>query len=372
MVFVKDILEKIKLSGNLEEVFWYQNLILKVILKIIFILVEEHLNVHYNLIVENNKHKTDVIPDEIMKEFETLKEHKLFGNTNFLNTLNICISILVNAHSFGNSNLKILRENLNEYNKTLLNDIDIHWDLFTRPGEDGKRTKVCQMFMKMPIKTFTSLLASKMKCFNQLFQLLKYECNKYNNLEKLSSAMENAFCGDYDDSLSLIAFVNINNTNDLKFIKNPNPKTTKSKEVTTDNTICNEGCDFIGGLYEHCFEIIVIINDDLPEKLTEIHKILFLIKEYLLIVVEKYTNERFREIASYTISFIQFTGEILLEQYNVAIAKRFALAIMTELNYYRLEHCNPPGYNYFSFNNIQFDNFGMHTIIEDKWESFLK
>lgn len=207
---------------------------------------------------------------------------------------------------------------------------------------------VYEKLAQMSLKTFINHLVSEMKCFNQLFNFLRFEYDKLKYLEKITLTMENSFCANYE-------------YHDLS---------ESIEEVVTVNNMYNEGCDFIGGLYEYCFETIIIINDNLSEKLSEIHKLLFLIEAYLLVAVEMYTNERIRKIASNIIPFIHYTGKILFKQYNVAIAKRFVLAIMTELNYYGLEYCNPPKYNYLFFNNIQFDNVGMHMTIEDKWVSF--
>lgn len=109
-VFVKDILEKIQQSYFLEEAFWYQKLVLNIVLKIVCTKINHTIIKYYAFLEHNYDVKIEILQEQFSYMLKILKSHEIFDFTVLPTILIQCISILSNTNYYSLKESKALME----------------------------------------------------------------------------------------------------------------------------------------------------------------------------------------------------------------------------------------------------------------------
>lgn len=404
LVSVKDVFERIQHSlFNLDVIFWYQELILKTIMKIIcrkllnFFDTNSHV---YAKSVETFRNAFKTIYLEVLSKFSGLpinlidlfallaskQEYELYRNNVYTKVNNYLDSLKeINLKTATNTNAQKYNKHDRDLN-LILNGIGVFDDeesKFTidygNVDEQSLKDSSLDDFMNNMIK-----YSHDFKCFFHIYSLVYKEKNKYympfiNNPKKINSFVRNIILNHAN------LMNNKRNKEDKQFIEKYgqfilrtwNIKQLDEKLNTSDRQfkhLVNDECKFVRGLYHYCFETIIYLNNGSTEFLdskdkyySEARQSLIIIKNYLIDVnytITEYWNHPIFKIAYHLVPVMETVVELFFKDNKLPDLIRLLYMIMTELNKYGVEFCNPPEYNFGLFNNLNFDQ-SMKQISEE-------
>ncbi|VVC33043.1 Hypothetical protein CINCED_3A015185 [Cinara cedri] len=376
-VYVKDVFKRIiEQSYELEVIFWYQELMIKTIMKLLGTkLINEKpkfdADIHLRLkkladfftLQKFPNLSTEIIDFFSLLATETEIQKQYFQDAiqNHLESLEE-IELVTNA----DPNSKIIDEQI------AMNQLPNGLLMFDENSEDWTVKDNTNQY-SLPLSTFKSLLnaltepddAPDFKCFVQLFEFLNFEYNKHyipflRNPKKINLFVEGIIVNPYDGSGNVGTFD--------RFIT--------SKSTKPDFKI-KEGCKFLKGLFHYWFKIIIALNKSREIYTKIINKTYFNeAKQMLIYIMDKLIDVNngneddpslihpIFKTATYIVALLETNGERLFRDSNIAEIRRLLNVIMTGFNEYALAYCNTPEYNLLLFNNLNF-NFKMDVVNKD-------
>lgn len=394
LISVKDVFEKIQQSSfNLEVLFWYQELILKTIAKLICSKViylfdtNDHTNIAKSM--ETVIDAFQKIHLEVLSKFSGLsifltdlfalfasKYEYEFDRNNFYTKVNNYLDSLKEIHLKTDSSKITHKYKMYDLN-LILNGIGILDDEDSKSTNDYEKVDELSSSLKDFMNNMTKYIHD-LKCFFQIYSLASTEHNKYympfiKNPKKINSFVQslilsnqrneetNHFIEKYKQSIlptwNIKQFDDKINTPDRQF-----------------NHLFNDECKFVIALYHYCLEAIISLNNGSIEFLdskdiyySEARQILIVIKKYLIDVnysIIEYWNHPIFKIAYHLVPSIETVVELFFKDNKLSDIIRLLYVIMTELNKHGVEFCNPPEYNFGLFNNLNL-NLSMAQLSEE-------
>lgn len=365
-VTIKHVMQNIEVLHDLEIMYWYQTFIFNTITKLLLTKILNHYTQHKN------------ISKAMLKRFETIHSTVLNGIVNLPTKTVECFSLLIPKKgstyikkfssyikSFFKPNVEDSYFEDNDIKKSItdclnsLDGIELETNSDSIPSNEGF-DNVSENLNKLPISTleeyivYLELIVDDLKCFIRLFEFLHSENNTYN----VPLAEKNEKIKLFEHNLT----ENMIGTNE----KPKQNSLEKEKQTNHENLKC-QGCYFFRGLYHYCLDTIMHLNmannedndkDAKEDYDVQVNSNLKKIKEFLLELTNEYWYLPHFKVVYNITPFVELLTEceFSVEYYDI---KRLVLVIMTELNNYSIEFCNPPEFNYLFFNNINFDMFGL-------------
>lgn len=355
-VLVIDVVERIKKLHDLEIIFWYQKLMLKTIMKILFGETHKYFQIHKKF------------SESILNDFEIIYSMVL------LDIINLPIDGLIQCFTLLLSNRdRIYTENdplvltIVKYLESL-DEIDLGTDLISdiiiSDLNDDNRLSNKTNLEKYIDRII--LIVEDFKCFFRLNEFLQNEHNNsyYTPYTKSFVKIKRFVKNILIDSISSR---NLNPNVEMEKIR-MNLKNDLSDEI---NIMIDDGCNYIGTLYNLCFETFVVINKAFAE--CQENKILKYLGEakYLCENIWKFLMDFFntfhweRSIFKivYTVtplieSIMYRFDQIFRNEYFKDLIRLISV-VMNVFNEYAIEFCsNLSKYNYLFFNNINFTEVG--------------
>lgn len=368
---IKNVMENIKLTKDFSLIFWYQKYMITTFMKLLFEIIKTHYK-NYEIL---SKDTTDFFINWI----HSTEIHK---NPYLSPELIECMSLLkihdsITKYSEGNS----LVETINKYMNSTPEILGIEEHTFVNSK------------MKDTIK-YLNKFNKDFACFNRIFAYLS---NKYDNIVFYESVYTNS-----DKIATLKKDVLTKSTKDESnifssstiFIKDSEPFTADNEYKIVDDLYKNEGCKLFIGLYHYFFKFVIELDHahlekksktenekqtqiaENDKKKTKTDSNVVKLDYYLLIkngfdeiythlstLLNGYQHFPHLKVILNILPHFNMKRDFFLEKYHDEI-KRTLYVIMTELNTYGIENCNPPNYNFLLFNNMNFEIISQLSIVK--------
>lgn len=262
-VLIEDVSQRILHTYDLDKIFWYNELILKTILKLLFSKILEYFKTHKKL------------SNILINDIETIYYSgvMLYDFTNLPHGLLECFRFLISKRDRKYSKKDELVMRINDY-LTLLHEIDLVTDSNVKrtetvnlhsngnrsDGDDGHNADDDEFYNKSDLKQFINriiIIIEDFECFIRLYEFLlsRHNITYYmpfvENYVKIKSLVQNIILGS-DASRD-----NKNYSDTELMAMKADLKNSQSYEK---RSLTDEGCKYIRALYGLCFETIVILN----------------------------------------------------------------------------------------------------------------
>lgn len=365
IVTIKHFMQNFQILHDLEIIYWCQNFIFNTLTKLLLTKILNHYAQHKN------------ISKAMLKRFETIHSTVLSGIVNLPTKTVECFSLLVKKKgstyikkftsyikSFIKPNVEDSYFTDNDLKKSItvclksLEGIELETNSDSISSNEGF-DNVSENLNKLPISTleeyivYLEFIVDDLKCFIRLFEFLHSENNTYN----VPLAEKNEKIKLFEQNL----IENMIGTNE----KPEQHSLEEEKQINREDLNC-QGCYYFRSVYHYCLDTIIHlnmannenINKDKKDYDIQVNSNLERIKEFLLELTNEYWYLPHFIVVYNIIPLVELLTEskFSIEYYDI---KRLVLVIMTELNNYSIEFCNPSEFNYLFFNNINFDMFGL-------------
>lgn len=369
-ILIKDVSERIQNTYDLDIIFWYNELIFKTIMKLLFSRILEYFKLR--------KQFSNILMDDIEMIYSSIM---LSDFTNLPSGLIQCFTLILSKreHKYSQNDELVIR--ITNY-LNLLHEIDLVTDLNVKPKEkinlhSNSRSNGDEhddeLYNKSDLKKIINQIIFIIKDFECFIRLYEFLLSQYNNTYyipfmknyvKIKLFMQNII-------LESNASKYENSDTELMAIK-ADLKNCQSYEKCL---LTDEGCKYIKALYGLCFETIVALNTMVCENIYEEKHIYYNeakdIFTYIKVYLMNFFNTSYWDRPIFTMiynvipifenimrRFKQISYEIFVEDPYYEIL-RLMNVIMTVFNEYGLKFCsNPSKYNYLLFNNINFNMIG--------------
>lgn len=349
-ISIKNILEQIKVSYDIDIMYWYQDSILTSIVKLL-----------YNKIIKVIK--INQLTQELIKKIIEI-DSKIFENRTKL-PVNLVDGFAFLAKVI-KANTELIKQ-LEGYEKSLGN-IE-----FEERNSTSTSTKTIILTKRQhDVKNFKTQLNS-CTIVNVPINL---NWDDFTYLKNLMTKISDNF----DDFKCLHHYFKcLHNEHKKYFI--PLIENKKLLSVKEDSYESDKTCNFILNIYTICYQAITFINGSIHNKsniLNETYfkrtwKIIDDIKDYFLrIIKSNIKNLRFLKMAHDIVILLvnlRNPSEYHKKKYHL---DRVLNVIMTELDYYGIKHCTSSKFNYLLFANMNFVNFGRSEKINNFMVKFFE
>lgn len=339
-VSFKKAVDGVQQSNDLEIVFWYQGMLLKTIMKLLFKKTSQYFK------------KTMAYPQELFDKFNSMYS-EIFSDTSGLpEVLTQFFKLMLSNTDNVFSKVMVI----DRYTKSLSNIIlvedpnSVSVDFVERVVETYSADEHHDGYAGCALDEFLlqlRLIDGDLKCFLRLFEFLHNDYNRYftpfnKNTEKMSLFLQQFF------------------------VQSPE----QIREQKRERDICkypnNIRCTYVIDLYHFCFEILITLNSMIGVQNNETNNLYFSqaesmlksIKTHIIFVINHSWNYSLFKTIYNIVPLLETLGEKLLHERRLNGLKRLVNLIMTELNVFGLEYCTPPDYNFLLFNNIDFGKVG--------------
>lgn len=348
-VVINSMFKEVEKSNNLDIVYWYMEIVLDAIIRLI---CEKTVRV-----LTHDR----VLSTEIMEGFKILS---------FLFTgLTIDTAELVNGFNRLASNQELTRAEREALKLAMKNYVVRRkgYETDFLPYYNIEKLRLDEKLTGSSLEEFMDAIINRVsdyKCFVNIFELLKVEHKKYYLPQKRSPYKVFQF-----------VFSHI-----LKIYEN-NDQSSKPYKVFTEvqfgqmlNTdkINDKMCEFIINVYQYILESCIVLNDNTKKyedtkqnNFEEVSNIMFCIltifeniRDYK--ILDRYLAGLLFEIIPVLETQRNQKTDWKNENYSVLI--RMLYVIMIELNNYGLEACKSENYEFLFFNNINYDTTGKQSI----------
>jgi len=356
VVTVDTIFHAIKKINNIDIIYWYMQIILDAILRLICYGTDELLSekrVFNTKITEGFK-----LLSFLFTEF-TIDSEELIDGFNFL----------ASNQEITDTERDRLKKVMRKYFSRNIVSPEIYFDntdsskmlpFFNISGIKVEKNSL-EKFMNAIINRI-----SDYKCFVNMFELLKIDYNQYYMIHKRNPYEVFNF-------VQTIIFKNkINRLYDKIVFKN---EETRFKYHSSIKTETENMCKLVIKLYQYCVEYSIFLADDIRDvrNITnnnlaeEVSNIFYCILNTLENIYNNYHTIRDRylnELLMEIIPVLETKRDEASDWKNQSkfIHIRILFVIMTALDKYGLEACNNDKYDYLIFNNIDYDTTGEHPI----------
>lgn len=350
-ISIKNILEQIKVTYDIDLIFWYQDSILTSIIKLIYTKVIK--------IIKGNQLSQE-ITSNILEIDSKISENKTKLPVNFVNGFTFLAKVI-------KTNKELIKQ-LEDYEKSL-SSIEFEEQKLTSKNTDtiilGKSQHDANVF-KTQLKScilvkvksdrnwddfkYLNILMMKIlsnfddfKCFHNYFKFLRNEQEKYfipfiRNKKLLLLDKENSY--DFDRTCTFILNV---------------------------YSLCHRGIMFVNGSIDNNS---YILNETYFKRTW---RIINDIKDYFLRIIKSSTKKLDFLKMAFNIAIILINLQNPSEYHNKKYhLERIFHVIMSEINYYGIKHCTSSKFNYLLFTDINFVHFSKSEKINNFMNSFFE
>lgn len=347
-VSIKDMFNRVQESFDLELILWYQKSIFKTIIKLIcykiLIILESILIVNYLIFPDDIIDTFDKINTQILPEIKQNVSTDCIG----------CFTRFAIKQSYVTGELENCFYVIRDYYKTITDIVIITEANNTSELNESYINHKCSLFQKFI--NYIILYSVSLKCFNNLYKFLhsEYDQKYYIPFQNNPMKIDNIVNNDY--TVSSVKRYQSNLVNGFKKF--------------------NDQCDCINNLRNLCveeqiyFKILVNKKNAEGKFLSIIQHNLMLIKEWSILKIEQYTINNDRDILEVAYSlYIILNCDHHFNQYNI---EKLLFTVMTYLNSYAIEHCEPTTINYLMFGYIDFAYHKDFKISKEQLKSFIR
>jgi hypothetical protein len=322
-VLIEYVYQEVEKSIDLEIVFWYQELIFKTIMKLVFSIIMRHLK------------NIEWLSIDTLNDFKYVQSEILSINTNLPANLTYSFEEFILNQNLFNRNQMI-----NEIETYLISLNDITVD--------------CERFATLAVLvSHIKSINKDFRCFFRLLEFLRNQYNLYyipfrNNMIKIQSFMHK-----------------IKPESNEKWLTSEQAQRLRADE-STRKALDSVKCNFVISLYHYCFEATITINYALTGYLTnnreqyytEAGNMLSYVKQIAIDLINKSWDLPLFKMLYSIVPLLETYLQTTLDDNYAENLKRLVHVIMAELNKYGIAFCKPPDYNFLLFNNVNFDKIG--------------
>lgn len=325
IISIKDMLNQVKISYDIEKLFWYQDSVLSAFIKLI---CSKIIN-----ILKSGNYLSETIIDKIKKINNLINHHKKLP-AYLIEGFTILTEVIDKKINAEHLLFKTLQTYHDSFIIILPNENDISSTSYEQNWNDYLYLEKC---MDRIINNFEDF-----QCFNQSFQYLRDEHDKYYIplIEKKNT------------------FLHINPIN--------------------GNDQSNLHCYFVINIYTISFHANIIMNqtsDDTSSNksfLLILRKTIYNIRDYLVDILKTKTeNFDLLQMSYNIVTILVNLPEKSVKNVPLFPFRRALILIMTELNNYGLKYCISLKFDFLLHNNIKFMNFSNNPNNKNDKQSIL-
>lgn len=325
-ILIYQILQQIKRQeGDLELVLWYQESIVDVILKLIYNKVITAINnnpsVIKDIITSIPNFINDYLPDSFLDSF-TIEEY----------TTNAIIDLIHKITEIRDSITNIILETDNSTQFIEVSNFDEFITYISKSSED-------------------------FYCCFSLMKFLRNEFSKY-----------------------YIPFLS-NTTKFEHIVKYKDVPISETVPSDVNDKLLNSMCQYVRDLYSLCLELTTILNmiggkekHVIDEYLGEANTILTTIRERSVDIMKWCSYKEHKECSGLLkVSYDLYV--VLSPMYSKHLEFHetpMITMVMSILNIYSIDHCNPPNFNFLLLKRTNFEDIGNYVVHERHWNTFVK
>lgn len=322
-ILIEHVYQEVEKSYDLEIVFWYQELVYRTIIKLLFSIIMRYLKDIESLSID------------VLNDIKYVQSEILSVSTDLPADLTVLYEKFKTIQDLSNRN-------------RMINDIENYLISLNDITVDSKRFVTLDVF----VYQFKSI-KNDFQCFFRLFVFLREQDNLYyipfkNNKIKIESFVQNIK-------------LKINE----KWLTSKQEQQLRADEVIR-KALDSVKCNYVISLYHYCFEATIAINYALTGYLTynkeqyytEARNMISYVKQIAIDLINKYWDLPLFKILYSIVPLLEIYLQTTLGDNYAENLKRLVHVIMAELNKYGIEFCKPPDYNFLLFNNINFDKIG--------------
>lgn len=319
---IEYIYPQIEKLYDLKLVYWYQELIFKIIMKLLFRLIQQHVI------------QCESLSNDILNNFKYVQSEILSVYTHLpANLMNSFSKFILYQDS---SNANSMKDAIDEYLKSL-NYITVDYARFTLDVLVSQIKSVDNGF----------------ECFVRLFGFLRRKFNLYYIPFRTGTIEIKSFL----QKLHISVYGERSSSKEAQQLR-----ADESKRKALNSVKCN----YVISLYHYCFEAIIAINSaltgypayDTEQCFTEAGNMLSFVKQTMIDLINKSWDLPLFRVLYNVVPLLETYLPAYLEEDCAENLKRLVYVIMAELNKCGIEFCKPPDYNFLLFNNINFDKIG--------------
>lgn len=332
-VLIVQLIEKIDLFYDLDVVFWYQEVVLKAIMKFLFSEILEFLK-HNDTFSENIRNKFNEIYEKLFLDFRNLPPNLIK-----------CFSIL-------NNNEQI---HYDDFIKQINIYTDSLQEIVLRKSEN---INVLPTNSGPTLETFLDRIVTNIesfKCFIRLYEFLRSEYNKH-YIPFLKKPQK----------IKIFLQTVRNNDNQLLI----DQLIDRSKIQLKEKFLNKLGCKYVRGLFHFCYASFVYLNhlhsesaDQSDDDTKEGDSYLTKVEESLTDLLYNYWHRPHFEMVYDIIPSIEMLRKKFFKEKKYHDLKRLVYVTMADFDAYGLKFCHPPEYNFLFRYNMNFDTFGQFVPI---------
>lgn len=386
---LKYLFDEIQTSTEIEVIFWYQNCIMKVISYFLCDKMKEYLSTY----------ETDgEIPTSITESFRQINSVLFSGSVVIPSGLIDCFELFASKTKLTGHEVNLAKKQISLYLKDMEQFIVVGVDhtkyIYAHRRDTVKRT--LSNLLANSLEEYLSAMVSSIeefKCFMQLYKSLNDEFYSYyapfvTQYEKIVDfVIHQTFCRWTDQRGSVTAFMwlarsyviqhldKFYNTAPMIHVYYTNNAVTsydKISENPTHGTHTQNGCSFIMASVYFCYDIVrnrrkppATATVSGPETFSSTFRELSEIRKALLAVAKIYPSHHVQKIAYQLIPYFDVVfGDKRTDESSTVNDSlvRIAFLVVNVLNYYALEYCYPPTYDFVMFNELNVIDLGRKNV----------
>lgn len=335
-VNIRQIVQNIKKSYDIEIIFWYQKYMFNTILKLLFTKTLDYL-----------KNNNNCLSNTIIDIFNEIYSNILSDISNLPTKLIKCFSLLIENKTSTCKENKLVTKISNYVNS--IENIHLENNLDLNSNDRNKNNHTISSLEEFC--GYLKTIINDLKCFVRLFEFLQHKNDKY-------------YVSTLEISEKIKLFVHESSQSEVD-----NNQTIIIKENQQKKIFKQEGCNYFKVVYHYCIDTMKHLDTALIEKVslspnakTNLEKARDLLNDLLK---SHWYLPHYKTVYN-TLPVVWTMLEILSykKSYMLKYQKRLLLVVLTELNNYSAQFCDPPGYNYFIYFGIERRSSELNDIIQ--------
>lgn len=336
-----EIINIFKKNHDLQLIHWYQETIMNTILVLLITKIKLYFtSFDYN--------KPNLI--NFMNQFKII-------NSEFLSAFAILPQNIIDFFDLLASNKNYDKIDLKEFTSIPDSMNDFNLRPIGKIPVDMNITEHLKLLLNSTLEEFSSFLVTNIEmfsCFLQSFKFLNKEFNTYYTpFKKDYNKIVNAIIKD-----KRCTWESNKEVNKIKKILNANSYDSyfTANIIYTHDFDAQKGCNFFTALSNYSIDALRFINQtcsgDVYEDYTHTYNNLNKIKTSLEKAHQFDFNHRLQTTTYNILPYIDINFNNYVNVSCLSYHKRIMYLMAIELNYYGLDYCHPPEYNFLTFNNI--------------------
>lgn len=376
VVLLKDAFAVVQTARDLEVIYWYQKFVLRIIMKLLC----------ENIRLFLGSYDADqVIPSTVGKPFRRISAQFFSEPIGTPAGIIDCFELFASKTKLSSHEVHFVNEQISLYLNDLKGSVNSNQGQNRKKSTHEATKKVSNDPDLSPLEKYLADIETNIdeyECFMQLYKLLNKEFDSYYapfvmNYEKITDFVvgselcdwttDEEFTSDWARRSQVIKHLNnvfsFTDVITVFYKYELNGKEIVETDITknpTKSLLINKGCEYTMSLISFCFYIIK--NFDTRTMTTVSDSSIFSsafgkldeIRKALLAVVKIYPNHYFQKIAYQLLPYIDVLGEKCINNSTIVSDSliRIVSLFVNVLNYYSLEYCYPPQFDFIMFNEF--------------------